>query len=151
MPQRYKKKDIGGRTFSEHRLVMESYLGRKLRQDEIVHHKNGDRFDNRIENLEVMTHQAHSEHHNQKHPRIKNCVVCLKEYEPHPTKRERSKTCSRPCKIELQKKLAGIRCESAEYRKKLSAAAFSNGTAERGKTLVSRRWAKRDAARVVAQ
>lgn len=43
-----------------HVVMMEQFIGRILREDEVVHHKNGIKTDNRIENLEIMTRSDHA-------------------------------------------------------------------------------------------
>jgi hypothetical protein len=47
----------------EHRVVAEQMLGRPIIRGEIVHHLNGDKHDNRPENLQVMTQSEHLKVH----------------------------------------------------------------------------------------
>lgn len=50
----------------EHILVMECFLGRPLKDYEVVHHKNHKRDDNRLCNLQVMTKHEHMSYHMKK-------------------------------------------------------------------------------------
>lgn len=47
----------------EHDLIMECYIGRWLKEKEVVHHINHKRDDNRIENLQLMTTSEHARLH----------------------------------------------------------------------------------------
>lgn len=56
----FKKGECGAKYTLQHRLIMEDFLKRKLLRSEIVHHKNGIRNDNRIDNLVIMTQSEHA-------------------------------------------------------------------------------------------
>jgi hypothetical protein len=63
MASKYKKISVNGRKIDEHRYIMEQHLGRRLESWEVVHHKDGDKFNNDLSNLELMTREEHSREH----------------------------------------------------------------------------------------
>lgn len=64
----YLKKKINGVTYQAHRLVWDEVHG-PIPDGFVVHHKDHDKHNNDISNLELMTYTAHARHHNQKYER----------------------------------------------------------------------------------
>ena len=50
----------------EHVLVYENFIGRLLVDGEVIHHKDGNKENNNLENLELITPEKHIEHHRNK-------------------------------------------------------------------------------------
>jgi hypothetical protein len=53
----------GRRYIAEHRMVMSEFLGRPLLSSELIHHLNGNRLDNRLDNLIIVSRKKHNHIH----------------------------------------------------------------------------------------
>ena len=83
--------DVRGYAY-EHRLLAEKKLNRRLHPGECVHHLNGDKSDNRLENIVVMkSHAHHKVEHRKRHD--------LRKLEEENT----TTTCACGCKTKLKK------------------------------------------------
>lgn len=75
------KQDGKTKSYLEHRWLMEQKLGRKLHTDEVVHHINENKLDNRLENLEIISRKDHSSHHaKEKELYTGVCSECQKSF-----------------------------------------------------------------------
>jgi len=73
-----------------HRIIMSKTLGRPLLRNDHVHHLDGDRANNSLDNLELLSAAEHARKHRPNTDQIVSCAVCGEE-----TINE--KYCSYPC------------------------------------------------------
>lgn len=104
---RYRMTKRNGQRKASHRLVVEQSIQRPLQAGEIVHHKDGNKLNNDLSNLEIVTAKKHAVIHLQKHAETYRCAMCGKPFIPHKTKRGRKKNCSPECFREYQKHSRG--------------------------------------------
>jgi len=71
-------KDTGRSLLKIHRLLLEFKLGRKLKPNEVTHHINEDKQDNRLENLEVREKGKHQRQHQIKKGLLSEKQICPK-------------------------------------------------------------------------
>ena len=117
------KDENGKRIFiDEHRKIMEEHIGRKLTRYEVVHHINGNKKDNRIKNLQLMTLSEHSRIHQKGIKRNEKTKRKLSELFAHRIATNRNKTKKDIIQITLKYK------ELKSYRKVDNFFGFSNGT-----------------------
>jgi hypothetical protein len=88
-----------------HRVLAENALGRLLAADEDVHHRDGNKANNSIENLEVVKHGEHAKLHNPELDALELTCPCGARFSLKPRvvrlrlrqKGGRALTCSRSC------------------------------------------------------
>lgn len=83
----YKGEDNKYHSKSYARYLMEQHLGRELKADEDVHHIDGDKTHDIIDNLEIKDRIKHRREHQVKPIEIQFCFICGKEIKVNSVKR----------------------------------------------------------------
>lgn len=95
-----------------HRIIMENHLGRLLNRNEVIHHTNDNKKDNRIENLQLMTASEHTKLHQSVKGRtmlLLKCPECGNKFSLEKrlsfiAKKTRYNTCSNSCRGKFSRK-----------------------------------------------
>lgn len=94
-PDDWPGKRYRGRYVYEHVYVYWKHTGALPADDEVVHHVNENKRDNRIENLELKSRSEHSAHHNPTKERPeRECEACGAGFR---TRKKTQRYCSRSC------------------------------------------------------
>ena len=95
--KRYRQILLGGRHCYVHPVVIQILLGRTLRRDEHVHHRDGDKLNNRPANLQLLSARAHAITTRARHPLVVFCPICGQPFIKRVLTRCTQQTCSVPC------------------------------------------------------
>lgn len=115
---------IDGKKKLEHVHLMEKKIGRRLSRNEVVHHKNDDKTDNRLQNLELLTISAHMKLHHPKgiafsrQARTVTCRFCMTEIQVYSTHKATRFVCKKP---DCQRKKQREYDAKSRRKKRLSA------------------------------
>ena len=118
----YKGEDNKYHSKAYARYLMEQHLGRKLTNEEEVHHKDHNKMNDAIENLEVKNKTTHRREHNIKPIIIEHCYICGSDIIVNSRKRAnhyRSKN-KNPDKWFCSKHCSGIFGQKEQQNRKLS-------------------------------
>lgn len=108
---KYKRTNVNGRYELEHRLVVEKFLGRKLKEKEVVHHIDENQENNSTENLIVFATQSdHRRFHNN------GIMVKVSDYYVSP-KKTLHKCFEDGCSNRCYSKFCSIACSAKCCRK----------------------------------
>ncbi len=81
-----------------HRLAMEHVLGRALLVHEVVHHRDGNRLNNSLANLVLMSRREHNALHRRKYPLLLWCLYCGRPFHNRGSWRQhRQRFCTISC------------------------------------------------------